>query len=134
MNVPPTITSRHRACVLVVEDDASVRRSIQLLLRSYGLDVRAYASPQQLLDDPTAHSAQCLIADLVMPDVDGIGLRRALGASGWTGRSVLISGHLDDALVEEAKAAGFDLILNKPVPEMHLATKIGELLSGHVKP
>ena len=109
--------SPNRPCILVVEDDDAVRRSIQLLLRSRGMDVRAYASAKDAVGDPEVRSAECLIADLVMPEVDGIELLRALRGSGWNGSALLISGHLTPALQQKAAQAGYRSAFQKPVTD-----------------
>jgi FixJ family two-component response regulator len=119
-----------RASVLVVEDDTSVRRSLQLLLRSQGLDVRAYASASQALADPLACSAHCLIADLTMPEVDGIALLAALRAQGWTGPAILVSGQIDEDIEQKGREAGFDAVLRKPIFDGQLTGRIAALIAA----
>jgi CheY-like chemotaxis protein len=119
-------SSLERPCILVVEDDSAVRRSLQLLLRSKGYDVRAYGSASIALDDPNVHATHCLVADLMMPGVDGVALLGALRANAWDGPAVLLSGFLDDEAREMARAAGFAAVLDKPMPEARLT----EILAG----
>lgn len=119
-------TASLRTSVLLVEDDDSVRRSLQLLLRSRGFDVRAYASARQALTDPDARSAQCLIADLVMPEMDGFALLHALRGQGWREPAILISGFLTEGWEGKAREAGFDAVLPKPIVD-------GQLLEAVIK-
>lgn len=104
-----------QAKIILAEDDAGVRRSLQLLLVGQGLDVRSYASGKGMLADPSIQDAACLVADYRMPELDGIGLLLALRTLGWKGRSALITAYHSPAIEEQAKAAGFDVIMNKPL-------------------
>lgn len=131
MTAPSATCPYPRASVLVVEDDASVRRSLLLLLRSHGLDVRAYASARQALADPLALSSHCLIADLAMPDLDGVGLLGALRAAGWSGPAILISGEPDENVEQKGRDAGFDAVLRKPMFDRQLTGRITELLAAN---
>jgi FixJ family two-component response regulator len=117
-----------RTCVLLVEDDDAVRRSLQLLLQSRGYDVRAYPSAVGLADDLGARACGCIVADLMMPDTDAIQLLTQFRAAGWTGKSILISGHLDTRWQEKARLAGFDVALPKPISESVLVRTVEELL------
>ena len=122
----PDPVSRPR--ILLVEDDAPVRRSLQLMLLGQGYEVRAYASGVGLAHDSEALQAGCLVADLRMPGKDALELLRELRAVGWAGRAILISGHLDAAIADQARGAGFDVILPKPLPERVLNHSVAELV------
>ena len=114
---------------MLVEDDDAVRRSLQLLLRSRGYDVRAHASAVGLAHDLGARGCDCLVADLMMPQVDAIQLLAEFRAAGWKGKSVLISGHLDARWEGKAREAGFDVALRKPLSESVLVRTVDELLT-----
>ena len=118
-----------RPSVLVVEDDDAIRRSLQLLLRSRGFDVRAYASPGFALADKENRTAVCLISDLVLPGVDGIMLLADLRLEGWSGAAILISGYLDSDRVNQAASAGFDAVLEKPVRDSRLVSTMIDLIA-----
>ena len=117
------------ATVLLVEDDDAVRRSLQLLLRSRGYEVRAYPSAVGLAEDLEALRCDCLVADLMMPETDAMQLLAELRATGWTGKSVLISGFLDSNKETAARAAGYDAVLAKPISDSVLVRTVGELLA-----
>jgi CheY-like chemotaxis protein len=117
-----------RKRVLLVEDDASARRAIQLLLQSHGYDVRAYGSSAGLAEMPEALAASCLVADLMLGDGDGFSLLRKLRDAGWPGRALLISGHLTPDRIDRGIAEGFDAVLAKPVPERELVAAIDRLV------
>jgi two-component system, LuxR family, response regulator FixJ len=115
-------------CVLLVEDDDAVRRSLQLLLKSHGYDVRAYSSAVGLAQQPEALRCCCMIADLMMPQTDAIELLGELRAVGWDGKSILISGYLDRGWETKALAAGYDRVFHKPISETVLVRAVKELL------
>jgi FixJ family two-component response regulator len=121
-----------RPVVLIVEDDDSVRRSLQLLLRSAGLDVRAHESSTAAVADPLALECDCLVADLMMPDLSGIALLRLLREKGWKGPAILISGFVTPAATAEALDAGFMTILPKPIPEAFVVREVRKALNGRM--
>lgn len=101
--------------ILLLEDDAGVRRSLHLLLRAQGYDVRAHASAELLLADPMVDEAQHFIADYQLHDGDGVGVLGVMLAAGWAGRAVLITAYATETLREAALAAGYAAVLEKPV-------------------
>lgn len=115
--------------ILLVEDDDAVRRSLQLLLRSRGYDVRAHASPVGLSRDARALRSACLVADLMMPQIDALELLAEFRAAEWTGKAVLISGYLDPRWETKAREAGFDAVLNKPISDSVLIRTVEALLN-----
>ncbi|MFV0624500.1 response regulator [Sphingomonas sp. ac-8] len=104
-----------RRSLALVEDDAGVRRSLQLVLRGHGYDVRAYARGDQMLADPLARHCSCLITDYRLEGIDGIAVLHGLRACGWHAPAILITGHATDALAETAQQAGFTAVLEKPL-------------------
>jgi FixJ family two-component response regulator len=127
-------SEQRRPQVLLVEDDHGVRRSLQLLLRGRGLDVRAYASGAALLADPHALSAACLVADYRMPEVSGFDVLRGLRDLGWMGRALLISGFPSADLVARAHQAGFSDVIEKPLLDSVLVEAVERLTRKPVDP
>lgn len=116
-----------RPRILLVEDDAGVRRSLQLLFRARGFDVLAYAAGAALLADPTARDACCFIADYRLDETDGIEVLRHLRESGWSGPAVLITAFPSADLTERALAHGFSQVLEKPFREHVLGATVARL-------
>lgn len=123
-----SVDSPDRPLVLLVEDDDAVRRSLQLLLSGHGYDVRAYASGAGLEHDPEALRAECLVADLVIPDGNAVTLITALREAGWKGPAILISGHLTNEWAERALAQGYSAAFAKPIGETVLTKCLARLL------
>ena len=117
-----------RRRVLLVEDDAAVRRSLQLLLVGQGYDVRAYPGAAGLAQDPEALRADCLVADLVIPDGNAVTLLSDLRVSGWKGQAVLISGHLTNEWAERALAHGYAAAFAKPIGDAVLTKCLARLM------
>lgn len=123
----PSATDQ-RQLIALVEDDDAVRRSLHLLLVAHGFDVLAFPGAAGLADDPKVLSADCLVADLLIPDGDGLNLMQELRSNGWAGPAILISGHLTDDLASRALDQGFAQALVKPIGEAVLVSVIGRLL------
>jgi FixJ family two-component response regulator len=122
------LATEPRKRILLVEDDAAVRRSLQLTLSAAGYDVRAYAGPRGLAADAEAMQASCLVADLVLDGSDAIRLLSELRAAGWSEPAVLISGFLNEQRRTDATKAGFGAVLEKPVFGAPLLKEIHRLI------
>lgn len=116
-----------RPRLLLVEDDAAVRRSLQLLLRARGFDVRAYAAGAALLADPLVSDACCMVADYRLEEIDGIELLARLRDKGWAGPALLITGFASADLTARALAGGFSQVLEKPFYDHALADAVARL-------
>ena len=100
--------------LLLIEDDAAVRRGLQLLLQGQGYQVHSFASAEMALADRGSLAATHAVIDFAMPRCDGIDALKALRDAGWRGIAVLITGFFSDALRGRALAAGFAAVLPKP--------------------
>lgn len=110
-----------RPRVLVVEDDSTVRRSIQLILQARGYDVRAFSSASLALADPFAIEAACLVTDYRMAGMSGPDLLRGLRAVGWRRPAILITARRSDYIEDDAL---FDDILEKPLLDRRLCASV----------
>lgn len=122
-----------RPRLLLATDDADLRRSLQLLFRARGFDVRAYATSTALLADPLACDACCVVADYQLDEIDGIEVLVRLRESGWSGPAVLITSFANSDLAERARAGGFSQVLEKPFRKPALGNAIARL-TGVGKP
>lgn len=127
-------TVEHRARLLLVEDDAGVRRSLQLLLHGRGFEVRAYASGLALLADPTALDAVCLVADYRMPEIDGLLILTRLRELGWRGEALMITAFPTARLIDQALAAGYSRVIEKPMAEAVLVEAVERVMAAHHDP
>jgi FixJ family two-component response regulator len=134
LRTTPEKAGEFRPKIVLVEDDAGVRRSLQLLLQGRGYEVRAYASGVALLVDPAASDAACFIADYRMAELDGIEILSELRRRKWHGPAVLITAFTSTELNRRAIAAGFDTVIAKPFLDHFLVDVIGRLVRGDKSP
>src|SRR3954469_6598969 len=106
--------SNAKPIVFVVDDDVSVRESLELLIRHEGWQAEIFASADEFLSRPRALVPSCLILDLSLPGLSGLDLQRQL-ASEWTDMPIIfITGHGDVPCAVQAMKAGAVEFLTKP--------------------
>ncbi|PZU64029.1 response regulator [Sphingobium sp.] len=125
------VSTAERPKILLAEDDAAVRRSLQLLLQARGYDVRAHASGRTLLDDPLWSNAACLVADYRLDELDGFEILSCLRSRGWSGHAVLITAYPAADLQQRAANGGFEAVIEKPFREGAVGDTIDRLLQAH---
>jgi len=117
--------------VFVVDDDEAVRRSLVRLLRSAGLTVESFASAGEFLARDGYDGVGCIVLDVRMPDLDGMGLQARLADEGLDLPIAFLTGHGDIPMsVRAMKRGAFDF-LTKPVDEDVLLTTVRQALLGH---
>jgi two-component system response regulator FixJ len=110
--------------IFVVDDDEAVRDSLRILLESAGYDCELYPSAKTFLDARGGQKSGCLLADIRMPDMDGLELQEEL-LRRKTGLPVIImTGHGDVPLAVRAMRAGAADFLEKPFNRAQLVTSL----------
>ena len=100
--------------VFVVDDDLSVRRSTERLLRTAGLKVQTFTSAREFLKNPPPEGPACLVLDVRMPGLSGIELQRELTQCGIQIPIIFITAHGDIPMTVRAMKAGAVEFLTKP--------------------
>src|SRR6185369_10251072 len=100
--------------VFVVDDDPSVRRSTERLLRSAGLKVQTFSSAREFLSSHRSEGPACLVLDVRMPGLSGMDLQKELAQSGIRIPIIFITGHGDIPMSVRAMKAGAVEFLTKP--------------------
>ena len=108
------MTSRP-ATVFVVDDDPSVRRGVERLLRSAGLTIEVFGSASEFLDRYDRDATGCVILDLAMPGFDGLQMQQALAERGSALPIIFLTGHGDIPSSVQAMKRGAVDFLTKPV-------------------
>ncbi len=106
--------------VHVIDDDASVRESLALLLESAGYSVRPYGSAAAFLEAASDRSAGCVLTDVQMPEMNGLELQRRMSELQIRLPVIVMTGHGDVPIAVEALKAGATDFLEKPFEEQHL--------------
>ena len=110
--------------ITVIDDDTSVRESLQRLIRSVGFAVEVFASAEEFLSSGRLRETRCLIVDVRMPGMSGLELQRHLAAGGCAIPVVFITAHGDAATRAQALEAGAVEYLLKPFSEEALLNAI----------
>ena len=101
--------------VSIVDDDASLRRSFGNLLMSAGLPVETFESAEAFLESGAGDNTGCLVVDLRMPGMGGLGLLRHLVASGSRTPVIILTAHGDEDTRQRLLQAGAVAFLEKPI-------------------
>jgi FixJ family two-component response regulator len=120
--------------VAVVDDDDSIRASLSSLLKSYDMDVELFSSGEALLNHATLEDVGCLLADVVMPGLDGFQLCRELRARGYTFPVIFMTAHKREGYAETAAALGALRLLNKPFSTSDMMRCIAQALGHSPRP
>ncbi len=121
---------RPPSTVAVVEDDPSMRRSVQRLLSAHGFLTEDYSSAEAFLGRGTAGKIECLVLDIDLGGMSGIELQRRLRASGSKLPVIFITALEDGALEAEAVKTGCIAYLHKPFPADLLINAINRALAS----
>ena len=100
--------------VAIVDDDESVRRALQGLLKAVGLQAKAFASAEEFLDSGQQHHTACLVTDIRMPGMSGLDLQARLNSQNCRIPTIFITAHGDANMRMQALRAGAVEFLAKP--------------------
>jgi len=114
--------------VFVVDDDVSVRESLELLIQTEGWQPETFASAQEFLARPRAPVPSCLVLDVSMPDLNGLELQQRLAPDRGDMPIIFITGHGDIPMSVRAMKAGAIEFLTKPFGDEALLNAIGHAI------
>jgi FixJ family two-component response regulator len=109
-----SLTSHETPIVFVVDDDISVRESLEALIRFAGLQPQTFASAQEFLCRPRVFIPSCLVLDVTLPDLNGLELQKRIATDRIDMPIIFITGHRDVPMTVRAMKAGAAEFLTKP--------------------
>jgi FixJ family two-component response regulator len=107
VSLPPAIS--------IVDDDASVRNAISRFVRSHGYVARTFSSAAEFLSSPQIDTTSCVIADVQMPNMNGMELQDTLRSQDRRLPMIFITAFPEDAIRARVLGAGAVCYLTKPV-------------------
>ena len=122
------IMSHATPIVFVVDDDVSVRESLELLIRFEGWLPETFASAEEFLSRPRVQAPSCLILDVGLPDLNGLDLQKRIAADRIDMPIIFITGHGDVPMTVQAMKAGAVEFLTKPFSDDVLLTAISQAI------
>jgi FixJ family two-component response regulator len=120
--------SQPTSIVFVVDDDISVRESLELLIRYEGWQPETFASAQEFLDRPEAFVPSCLILDVSLPGLNGLELQKRVAVERAEMPIIFITGYGDVPMTVQAMKAGAVEFLTKPFSDEVLLTAVRQAL------
>ena len=121
-------TTASAPIVYVLDDDPSVRSSLERLVRSVGLDVQSFSSAAEFLDHGGSDRPSCVVLDVRMPGLSGLDLQECLSASGRTAPMIFITGHGTIPMSVRAMRAGAVNFLQKPFEDQEILDSIHQAI------
>jgi FixJ family two-component response regulator len=114
--------------VFVVDDDVSVRESLELLIRCEGWQPQTFASAQDFLACPRTLVPNCLVLDVSLPGLNGLDLQKRIAVERTDMPIIFITGHGDVPMTVQAMKAGAVEFLTKPFRDEVLLSAIRQAL------
>src|SRR6266513_79216 len=121
------------AMVFVIDDDQSMRKSLERLLDAASYKLELFKSASEFLSRPAHPGPSCVVVDVRMPGLNGIDLQNALIESGREEQLVFITGHGDIAMCAGAMKAGAVDFLPKPFKPRELLKSVERALTRSVE-
>src|SRR5437763_9233481 len=121
----------NRPVVFVVDDDISVRESLELLIRYAGWRCETYASATEFLARPRNAVPSCLVLDVHLPDLSGLDLQQRLAPGRLDMPIIFITGYGDVPMTVKAMKAGAVEFLTKPFRDQELLDAVRVALENN---
>jgi FixJ family two-component response regulator len=116
--------SQQKPIVFVVDDDVSVRESLELLIKFAGWQPETFASAGEFLERPRAAMPNCLVLDISLPDLNGLELQKLIASERTDMPIIFITGHGDVPMTVQAMKGGAVEFLTKPFDDEVLLSAI----------
>ena len=115
--------------IYIVDDDVSVRRSLKLLMSSYGFAVETFSSAEEFFSDVRNKAPGCLILDIHMPELNGWDMMQKFTETGHNHPVIVITADKDDSFKEKAFKTGAVGFLQKPFEDHYLLHMVNRVFN-----
>lgn len=116
--------------VLIVDDAAFARRMLRKMLQVDGYEILEASNGQEGLDMVRTHAPDCVLTDILMPDVDGYAFLRMLQESGITVPTIIVSADIQDSARDRGLELGAVSFLCKPLKEDEVRLAVRQACGG----
>jgi two-component system response regulator FixJ len=116
----------NKRTIHLVDDEAAIRRSASFMLKVSGFEVVSYASGGEFLSAAGSATPGCVLLDIRMPGIDGLGVQRAMNERGIALPVIMLTGHGDVTLAVRAMKAGAVDFIEKPFEKSALLDAIAK--------
>ncbi|HZJ42890.1 MAG TPA: response regulator [Pyrinomonadaceae bacterium] len=120
--------SKGKPIVFVVDDDVSVRESLELLIQFEGWQPETFASAEEFLARPRVLIPNCLVLDISLPNLNGLELQKLIAVDRTDMPVIFITGHGNVPMTVQAMKGGAVEFLTKPIDDDALLTAIRSAL------
>ena len=126
---------REQPVVYVIDDDPEIRESLTLTLNAAGLRAKTYSTAEEFLvcDEKLSEGPACLIVDVRLPGLSGLGLQAKLAKEGIHVPIIILSGHGNIPMAVEAMKSGALDFLQKPIHQRKLFECVQKALDQHAQ-
>jgi FixJ family two-component response regulator len=118
------LKSQAKPIVFVVDDDVSVRESLELLIKFAGWQPETFTSAEEFLARPRTATPSCLVLDVSLPDLNGLELQKLIASERTDMPIIFITGHRDVPMTVQAMKGGAVEFLTKPFDDEVLLNAI----------
>jgi len=120
--------SEQQPAIVVIDDDASIRKALDNLFKSVGFAVELFASPQEFLHSKRPDRPGCIVLDVRFPGRSGLDMQRDLATANMQLPIIFITGYGDIPMSVRAMKAGAVEFLTKPFRDQDLLDAVGTAL------
>ncbi len=124
----PALKAQDKPIVFVVDDDVSVRESLELLIQFAGWQPETFASAEEFRARPRVLTPNCLVLDISLPDLNGLELQKLIATDRTDMPIIFITGHGDVPMTVQAMKGGAVEFLTKPIDDDALLSAIGNAI------
>ncbi len=122
--------SEKNATIFIIDDDEAIRDSLDVLLKTVGLNATTFGSGDEFLEAYDASWEGCILLDIRMPGTSGMEVQKQLAENGCRLPIIFITGHGDIPMAVEAMHVGAFDFIQKPFRDQDLLDRIDEALAA----